>query len=382
MNLAMSQSTETILQFGTGRFLRAFADFFVSQARAEGQSVGKIVIVQSSGDDMVKQLNASSGKFHVIVRGLENGEVIDRVEPITSVSRAISAATHWNDLKELACSPDLQIILSNTTEAGFQLDATDSAQSSPPKSFPGKLLLLLQERFKRGLSGLTIIPCELMEGNASLLRNTLQTLSSQWELGTEFTAWLAEKNIWLNTLVDRIVTGTPREHPILAEDPLAIVAEPFGFWALEILPGEAPFITHPLITRTTDVLPYFLRKVRILNAAHTALLIKAMPRGFKIVREAVNDPELGSWLRELLFKEIVPCLEGRVDQPERFAEQTIERFKNPFLEHKFSDIYLHHESKMKIRLVTTMQEYQSRFGEAPKLLSEVIDQGFADLGKN
>jgi tagaturonate reductase len=219
----------------------------------------------------------------------------------------------------------------------------------------------------------TVIPCELIEGNAGILKQLLTELASGWSYPAPFTAWMHHECVWLHMLVDRIVTGTPADHPLLATDPMVIVAEPFAFWALEDHPRSAFTFPHPAIVRTPDVTPYFLRKVRILNAAHTALLIQAKPRGFAIVRDAVNDPELGAWLWRLLSEEIVPTLDGRVNAPLRFAEQTVERFQNPFLDHKFADIALHHESKVKVRLVPTRDEYTAKFGKSPPLLSEVLN---------
>jgi tagaturonate reductase len=161
---------------------------------------------------------------------------------------------------------------------------------------------------------------------------------------------------------------------------MVLVAEPFAFFALEDHPKSHLTFTHPAIVRAKAVEPYFLRKVRILNAAHTALLIKAVPRGFAIVRDAVNDPALNAWLRKLLFEEIVPTLDGRVEGGPWFAEQTLDRFKNPFLDHKFSDIALHHENKIKVRLVPTREEYAAKFGKPAPLLSEVIAEGMRQLG--
>jgi tagaturonate reductase len=311
-------------------------------------------------------------------RGYENGQVVDRVEGCESISRAIHAPTQWAEVLKVATSPQLQTILSNTTEAGFALDGSDRATDTPPKSFPAKLLAVLQARYEAGLPPLTVIPCELIEGNARILKDLVLKLALDWNLSDAVIGRIY-RTPFLHTLVDRIVTGTPSEHPLLATDPMAIVAEPFAFWALEDHPQSQFRLTHPAITRTTDVQAYFLRKVRILNAAHTALLIRAVPRGFQIVRDAVNDPELGPWLGNLLKDEIVPTLEGRVDAGLRFAEQTIERFKNPFLDHKFADIALHHESKMKVRLVPTREEFAAKFGKAPPLLSAVIDEGFRQL---
>jgi tagaturonate reductase len=362
---------ETVLQFGSGRFLRGFADLLISHGNAGGQAVGRVVIVQSTGDARAAGLNQGGGRYHVVIRGYEAGEVVDRVEVCDSVGRALHAPSQWAEVLELARSPALHTVLSNTTEAGFTLDPSDSPTDTPPRSFPAKLLAVLHARWQAGGEPLTVIPCELIEGNAGILRGLLNQLAASWQLPPAFADWLGRCPV-LHTLVDRIVTGTPADHPLLAIDPMLIVAEPFAFWALEDHPASRFRLEHPSITRAPDVTPYFLRKVRILNAAHTALLIKARPRGFAIVREAVEDPELGAWLKRLLSEEIVPTLEGRVDQPARFAEQTLERFRNPFLDHKFSDIALHHTSKVQVRLVPTRDEYAARFGRQPPLLSEVI----------
>ncbi len=370
---------ETILQFGSGRFLRAFADLFIHHGNAQGQNVGRVVIVQSTagGGGRTDGLNRQHGRYHVAVRGYEDGQVVDRVEACESVSRVVSAATEWAEVLELARSPHLHTVLSNTTEAGYTLDMEDLPTDAVPRSFPAKLLAVLKARFDAGLPGPTVIPCELIEGNAMLLKAKVMDLAVRWGHGTPLLTWLAEECVWLHTLVDRIVTGTPADHPLLASDPMLIVAEPFAFFALEDDPRSGFRLKHPAITRTPAVEPYFLRKVRILNAAHTALLIKAVPRGFSIVRDAVNDPELGAWLARLLAEEIVPTLEGRVDSAQRFAAQTLERFKNPFLDHKFADIALHHASKIGVRLDPTAAEYAAKFGSPPPLLSEAIAEGRA-----
>jgi len=368
---------ETVLQFGSGRFLRAFADLFIHHGNTEGQAIGRVVIVQSTGEGRAGGLNAQKGKYHVVVRGFENGQVVDRVEVCESVSRALHAGTQWDEVLKLAASPELKTILSNTTEAGFKLE-DDEPTDGVPKSFPAKLLAVLKARWEANRTPPTVVPCELIEGNAKLLKDLVLKIADDWNYPDAFLGWLI-RTPFLHTLVDRIVTGTPADHPLLATDPMVIVAEPFAFFALEDHPKSQFTLKHPAITRAADVAPYFLRKVRILNAAHTALLIRAVPRGFKIVRDAVNDPDLGPWLEKLLREEIVPALEGRVDGGQRFAEQTIERFKNPFLDHKFSDIALHHESKMKVRLVPTRDEYTAKFGKAPPLLTQVIEEGFRGL---
>jgi tagaturonate reductase len=362
---------ETILQFGAGRFLRAFADLFVHQANEEGQNVGRIVIVQSTGDDRAAALNRQKGRYHVAVRGYENGAVVDRIEISQSISRALVASSQWDEIRAVARSPQLRVILSNTTESGYNLDPSDKPDDAPPRSYPAKLLAVLRERFEAGLDGLAVVPCELREHNADTLRGLLVQLAGKWKLPQAFTDWMQNKCVWLNTLVDRIVVDPAADHPLRAEDAMLAVCEPYALWAIQ--EKTTPFIRHSAIVWTPDVQPYFLRKVRILNGAHTALLIKAWPRGFKTVRDAILDDELGSWLERLLFEEIVPVLQGRVDGPEEFARQVLDRFRNPFFEHQLSSIATHHAAKVQVRLIPTRDEFQAKFGRTPPLLQEVLD---------
>src|SRR5688572_2112265 len=125
---------ETILQFGSGRFLRAFADLFVHHANEQGQDVGRIVVVQSTGDGRAGGLNAQGGRYHVVVRGLENGRVVDRVEECASISRALHAGSQWDEVLNVATSSQLHTILSNTTEAGYAHDPADAPTDAVPRS--------------------------------------------------------------------------------------------------------------------------------------------------------------------------------------------------------------------------------------------------------
>src|SRR5262245_61886205 len=222
----MTTLPETVLQFGSGRFLRAFADLFIHQANAKGQGVGRVVIVQSTGGERAGGLNRQGGRYQVVVRGLEGGAVVDRVEPCESISRALVAGSSWPDVLALARSPELRIILSNTTEKGYDLDSADGPTDAPPRSFPAKLLAVLRARYEAGLPGPTIVPCELRERQADLLRGLVVDLARGWGLGAGLVSWLETQCAWLNTLVDRIVTGTPADHPLLASDPMLTACEP------------------------------------------------------------------------------------------------------------------------------------------------------------
>jgi tagaturonate reductase len=367
-------ASETVLQFGSGRFLRAFADLFIHQANQQGQGVGRVVVVQSTGGGRADSLTRQGGQFHVAVRGLEAGTVVNRIEPCASISRALAASSQWDEVLAVAQSPELRIILSNTTETGYEVDPADRTpptDQQPPRSFPAKLLAVLKARCDAGQNPITIVPCELREHQADLLRDIVTNLAGDWGLSSDFRAWMGQC-AWLNTLVDRIVTDPAADDPLLAQDPMLTVCEPYALWAIHNKPGANRFIEHPAVVWTDDVMPYFLRKVRILNGGHTALVIRAWGRGLQTVREAMNDPHLAPWLEQLLFEEVVPVLEGRVDDPAGFAREVLDRFRNPFLEHKLSNIALHHAAKVEVRLVPTAREYREKFGKEPPLLSEVL----------
>lgn len=354
-----------ILQFGAGNFLRAFVDLFVSQT-----GLDEIVVVQSTGIERADALNAAKGRYHVAIQGFAGGRMIDETEESASISKALHAGTQWKEVLEIARLPELRWIVSNTTEAGFALDDADLANAGVPRSYPAKLLSVLLVRYATGLPGPVILPCELIEQNGTRLQALVLEQAARWPVAPEAIRWLRQSCTWVNNLVDRIVPGPPKDHPLLGKDPLLLSAEPFAFWAIET--SGAFDLKHPAVVTATDISPYYLRKVRILNGLHSALVSHALPLGVQTVRECVEHPEIGPWLQDLLFSEIVPVLEGRVEDAEGFARATLDRFRNPFLEHKLSSIALNHESKVKVRLLPSYEDYRNKFGKEPPLLTKLI----------
>lgn len=362
---------ENILQFGAGNFLRAFADLIIDQAnRNAATAFGRVVVVQSTGAERAAALNRAQGRYHVVLQGVSRGHVIDETETVSSISRALHAGADWAAVRAFAAGPALEWIISNTTEAGFQLDASDTARAdAAPRSFPAKLLDVLLARFEAGRPGVNIVPCELIEENGQKLRALVLQQADLWKVDASARAWIADACHWIDTLVDRIVPGPPLAHPLAAADPLILSAEPFALWAVQT---KRSFVQHPAVVRTDDLRPYYLRKVRILNGAHTALVAHALPLGLTTVRACVEHPEVGPWLRHVLAEEIVPVLAGRVADPDGFARTTLDRFRNPFLQHQLSSIALNHEAKVKTRLLPTIEDYKAKFGKPPPLLSAAL----------
>jgi tagaturonate reductase len=364
-----------LLQFGAGNFLRAFTDLFVQEMNESGLPLLEIIVVQSTDGERARLLNEQGGRYHVVVRGIENGQTVDRVQECASISHALIAQMEWPKVIETASATGLKAIVSNTTEAGFVLEEADrTAGEAVPVSFPARLLTLLKARYDARQAGVVLLPCELLDDNALRLRELVIEQADRWGwTDTGFRGWLNDDCQWVNNLVDRIVSGMPTEHPLKESDPLLTVTEPYQFWAVEDKPGTE-FLNHPAIHRVPDVRPFGLRKVRILNGAHTAMLAycrKYRP-DIQVVREAVADPVISEWLRGLLFEEIVPTITDRVPHAEGFAHQTLERFANPFLDHKLSAIALHHDKKVPVRLVPTRDEFVAKFGRIPVRLEEAI----------
>lgn len=361
-----------MLQFGSGRFLRAFADLFIHEARQAGQDIGRVVVVQSTGTGRARLFNEQRGRYHIHVRGIRDGERIDESVEVESVSRALSAGDEWDAVLAAGRAPTTEYILSNTSETGYDVPESERLDGAPPVSFPGKLLAVLHARYEHGGAPVTVIPCELIDENAGALRGLVRALGRKRRLGDGFLGWLEEGVTWLHTLVDRITIEPPPGFPNPHGDGLLALTEPFAFWALEDRPGAAPFIEHPSIIRTPDVRPYALRKVRVLNGAHTALVCRAMPLGIQTVQKAVDHEETGPWLRDLMLEEIVPALPDEVEDARSFAEDCIERFRNPFLEHRLEAIAVDHQIKVKMRLAPSYEAYVGKFQREPPLLSALL----------
>ena len=356
-----------ILQFGAGRFLRGFFDRFVSEAGHRHA----ITVVQSTPGRRAELMNTHAADgYPVAIRGLRAGETVDETVQVTSLKKAIVAADNWAGVLAAACEPGLQLIVSNGTEAAYVLD--ESGPSGVPKTLPGKLAAALVARNAAGREPVTILPCELIDRNAEKLKDLVLQQIALWK--QQDARGFVEACDWRCNLVDCIIIDVPDDDP-LAANPLAVQAEPFALLAVE--GGPLP-IDHAAIRQVDDLAPIALAKVRVLNGVHTAMVAKFSGEhgddSFATVQEALADETARDWVRSVLMNEIVPVIEDRVDDAKGFAATTLERFANPFLSHKLSDIALNHEAKIETRLRPTMQDYETQFGKPAPLLSAALGE--------
>lgn len=372
----MSNIKETVMQFGEGGFLRGFVDYFFHKLQEKGLYDGKIVVVQPIEKGMCQMLADQNCEYNLFLRGIDNGQVVNEHTHVTSISRALNPYTQYEEYMKLAENPDLRVIVSNTTEAGIEYLGTEKLTDTPPKSYPAKLTQFLYKRFQLGLKGFILLPCELIDNNADNLKKCILQYADLWELGDDFKNWLESENDFCNTLVDRIVTGYPRDEveeltkQIGYTDNLIDTAEIFHLWVIEgHHEDELPFNKAGYnIVWTDDAKPYKKRKVRILNGGHTSMVLGARLYGLSTVGECLKDETVSAFLKKCIFEEIVPTL-GNTETDVKFGEAVLERFSNPFIKHQLLSIALNSVSKFQVRVLPTILEYKEKFGKYPAALT-------------
>ena len=372
---------EKVMQFGTGILLRGLPDYFIDQANRKGIFCGSIVVIKSTPGS-AKDFGMQNGRFTTCVRGIDQGKKIEEDLVNTAISRVMTVRDQWPEILAAAGNPDLQVVISNTTEVGIQFEPELIFQT-PPNSFPAKLTGILFERFKKlgSESGeLVVIPTELVPDNGKKLKDIVLQLTAHNKLGSEFIHWLSQKILFCSSLVDRIVTK-PSEavKQFLADyDSLTIQVEPYNLWAIEggekvkkILSfaeaGEGVIIA--------DSIEYYReRKIRLLNGTHTISVCLGFLLGFDTVYECMQDREMSAFIEGVMMSEIKQTLSlGTKEENKQFASEVLDRFRNPYTAHRLLSITLQATAKMKMRNVATFLRYGEQFHRAPDLLAK----GFA-----
>lgn len=378
----MNNNPVKVVQFGAGGFLRAFVDYFFDKLNKEAFFNGSIAVVNNIPQESFDQLIKQDMKYTVRLEGIKAGKKYDENVKIDVFSRAIDYYTDNDAFYALAKEETLRFAVSNTTEAGIVYNGEDKFDAIEGITYPARLTKFLYTRFQHfdGAKdkGLYLLPCELIDDNAGTLLSYVKKYIKLWDLPVGFAKWINESCYFCNTLVDRIVSGFPKNKAdkyfavIGEEDNLLDIAEPFGFWAIENkgnLKEELGADCIKEITLAEDITGYKKRKVRLLNGSHTALIAKAYLRGYSTVGEAMADIELEEYIDTLLYDEIIPTVDLPFAELKAFAESVKERFRNPYLEHMLLSIALNSVSKWKARILPTVLDYCSLKGRAPRLLA-------------
>ncbi|MCL6457566.1 MAG: tagaturonate reductase [Gorillibacterium sp.] len=384
----LHQDPITILQVGEGNFLRGFFDWMIQQARNKGVYHGSIVVTQPiiEGKPMIDGLKHQDGLYTLVLRGLENGLPVERKERISVFSAVLNPYEQWEGFLKLAENPDLQVVVSNTTEAGLVYRPEVYVEGQPITTYPGKMTQFLYRRFiafdGAADKGLLFLPCELIDRNGDELLTCILRYCADWELPQAFIRWVKEHNQFLCTLVDRIVTGYPTAEAEAwfeewgHRDKFLCTAEPYHFWAIEgdpKLEEKLPLQRAGLnVHWVKDLTPYRLRKVRLLNGAHTLMTPLAILYGLGHVREVMENEEFNSFVRRVMQDEVIPSVPLPEQELKEYAETIYERFLNPFIHHRLFDIAMNSISKFKARLLPSLLFYSERNLPLPQGLTRSL----------
>lgn len=371
-----------IIQFGEGNFLRAFVDHMIDIANEKGVFDGDIAIVKPIPFGDLNRFKKQDNLYTVNLRGKENGQVVNETRVISSVQKAIDPFTDYDGYMSLATLDTLRFAVSNTTEAGIVFDPADTPDGLP-NTYPGKLTKFLYTRYEAfdgsDDKGLIILPVELIENNGGKLKECVLSYIDLWNLPDGFKTWVNDSCVFCSTLVDRIVTGYPRDEAedicknIGYTDDLLDVGEPFALWVIESDRDISCEFTLPQaglpVVFTDNQKPYRERKVRVLNGAHTATVLMAYLSGLDIVRECMEDADIRPFMEELLYNEIVPNVNLPREDVTAFAKAVFERFENPFIRHALLSISLNSVSKWKARVLPSFTDYVKNNGRLPKCIT-------------
>ncbi len=359
----------TVFQFGEGNFLRAFVEEYIQDACDNGYD-GSVVICQPrTNNKTINALNAQNCEYDIIHKGRINGDVVDDRRRITCVSDCIDTVVETDKLLDSFCSDELQIVVSNTTEAGIVFVETDKQSDFPNISFPGKVAYMLNCRYKQNNNDLVFLPVELIENNGVELKKCILKYAKLWDFDDDFENYLNTKCHFCNTLVDRIVTG----HSQNDIDPCSVSCEPYRLFIIDAddyAKSTLPFDDDTVIY-TRDISKYRTRKVRILNGIHTSTVLGAYLKGFDIVRDMVNDDYFRAYISDVL-EEIFLTVPLEKNILEQYANSVLERFNNPFIDHKLLDISLNSVSKFRARVLPSILDYAKIKGIAPVNLSKSL----------
>ncbi len=373
---------EKVLQFGTGVLLRGLPDYFIDKANKQGLFNGRVVVVKSTDTGGADAFSVQDGLYTICVRGIEEGKQIHENIISGAISRVLSARSQWQDILQCARNPELQTVISNTTEVGIQL-VEEKIDQQPPASFPAKLLAFIYERYKafKGAAdkGLVIIPTELIVGNGDTLKKIVWQLAEYNGLEAGFKQWLNEHNRFCNSLVDRIVPGKPQDETLPYTDDLTIMCEPYRLWAIEGDEKVKEVLSFHKADEGVIIAPdievYRELKLRLLNGTHTLSCGRAFLSGFATVKEAMADKDFGAFVEALMLHEIAPAIPVSIDAAvsEKFGRQVLDRFRNPAIKHQWISITMQYTSKMKMRVIPVLKKYVTTFNKVP----DHIARGFA-----
>ena len=229
-------------------------------------------------------------------------------------------------LLEVLARPEIRIVSLTITEGGYYIDpatqkfdarhpdiVADARNLAAPKTAFGLIAAGLKRRREAGVAPFTVMSCDNIPGNGHVAEAAVSGLAALAD--PKLASWIVDEVAFPNSMVDRITPATTdRERQRLAqtfglEDNWPVFCEAFRQWVLEDrFPAGRPALEKAGATFTSDVAPYELMKIRILNGGHAAIAYPAALLDIHFVHEAMEDPQISAFLAKLTTDEIMPTV--------------------------------------------------------------------------
>jgi mannitol 2-dehydrogenase len=353
-----------IVHIGVGGFHRAhlatYADELATRGHRDWAIVGSGVMAADAR--MAEVLNGQDGLYSLVVRS----EHETTVQVIGSIVDYILAADDIEPLVARIADPATRIVSLTVTEGGYPVN--EDTRVFDPSQAPagsdsafGIIVAGLRRRRDRGIGPLTVMSCDNVIENGNVAR--LAVLGVAEGVDSKLAAWIETNVTFPNGMVDRITPATTdadrefvtSEYGVV--DGWPVVTEPFRQWVIEdsFVAGRPPWEDLD-ITVTSDVEPYELMKLRLLNAGHSTMSYLAALAGIELVDEAMNEPLINRFLRRFLESEagpVLPDIPG-IDVP-AYQASLIERFSNPAIGDQISRLCLDGSAKWPKFLMPTIR---------------------------
>ena len=322
-----SKVGQSIMHVGVGGFHRAHQAVYTDDLLNEGGDLawGFCGVGLLKHDARIHDVMRSQDCLYTVVERSSEG---DTAHVIGSIVNFAFAPDDREQVLEQMASPETRIVSLTITEGGYYIDSTgeldakhpdlqqDLANPHEPSCSFGYLLEALDRRRQRGLAPFTLMSCDNIQGNGEVAKKMLTAFAELRDPALR--NWMDENCLFPNSMVDRITPATTDELRALVsekfgiEDGWPVMTEPFKQWVIEdhFVQGR-PKWEQVGAQMTTDVLPYELMKLRLLNASHQALCYIGMLLGYELVHEAMQDPDIRMLVKKMMDDEATDTLSPR-----------------------------------------------------------------------
>jgi len=369
-----------IVHLGIGNFHRAHQAVYADDALAAGERGWAICGINLRSRGIVDRLNAQDGLYTLLVRGAadgaydaneagKGGDTGTQARIVGSLREAIAYPDDPARAAARLADPAVRIVSLTITEKGYA-DGEGGAIAL--------LLDGLAARMAAGAGGLTLLSCDNLSMNGDTLRRVLREAVAR-RGDAALAGFLDERIECPNTMVDRIVPATGeaelREARGLTglDDACPVATEPFTQWVIEDrFAAGRPDWARDGVQFVRDVAPFEAMKLRLLNAAHSAMACLGVPAGLDTVDQAIADPVLRAFVERMWREDLIPTLPAEVrDAAPGYCAALLGRFANPALGHRLRQIAIDSSQKIPMRWLPSARERLAA-GEVPDALAAAI----------